>query len=115
MQRNFAYIDDIIEGVMRVMEPIPADQESELIKAYPPYKIYNIGNNQHVTLRSFITAIETACGQKAEENLLPMQQGYITITYADVDDLILDTGFKPSTSIEEGIGKFMEWYKKYYA
>ncbi|MDP1540647.1 MAG: NAD-dependent epimerase [Moraxellaceae bacterium] len=114
MQRDFTYIDDIIEGVMRVMKRIPAVQESELTQVQAPYKIYNIGNNQPVTLRRFITAIETACGQKAQENLLPMQPGDVPITYADVDDLIADTGFKPSTSIEEGIEKFMNWYKRYY-
>lgn len=111
MQRDFTYIDDIIEGVMCVMERIPVVQESELTQAHAPYKIYNIGNNQPITLRRFITAIETACGQKAQENLLPMQPGDVPITYADVDDLIADTGFKPSTSIEEGVGKFIDWYK----
>ena len=114
MQRDFTYIDDIIEGVMRVMERMPAAQESELTKAHAPYKIYNIGNNQPVTLRRFIIAIETACGQKAQENLLSMQPGDVPITYADVDDLIADTGFTPSTSIEEGVRKFMEWYKRFY-
>lgn len=115
MQRDFTYIDDIVEGVMRVMDRIPQPQESSITTAQAPYKIYNIGNNQPVTLRRFITAIETACGTKAKENLLPMQAGDVPITYADVDDLIADTGFKPSTSIEEGIGKFVEWYRKYYS
>ncbi|WP_019893998.1 NAD-dependent epimerase [Hydrogenovibrio halophilus] len=127
MKRDFTYIDDIIEGVTRVMDRIPAptsprhpeldsgsQKGNNLSNAVAPYKIYNIGNNQPVTLRRFITAIETACGQKANENLMPMQPGDVPITYADVDDLMADTGFKPSTSIEDGIAKFVEWYKAYY-
>ncbi|MDR9499211.1 MAG: NAD-dependent epimerase [Hydrogenovibrio sp.] len=114
MKRDFTYIDDIIEGVMRVMNTQPKPVNSDITSAQAPYKIYNIGNNQPVTLRRFITAIETACGQKANENLLPMQPGDVPITYADVDDLMADTGFKPSTSIEDGIAKFVEWYKHYY-
>ncbi len=125
MQRDFTYIDDIVEGVIRVMEKPPEvtrggqplnTEHSQLNTTAAPaaYKVYNIGNNQPVTLRRFITAIEDACGKKAKENLLPMQAGDVPITYADVDDLIADTGFKPSTSIEDGIGKFVEWYKGYY-
>lgn len=114
MQRDFTYIDDIVEGVIRVMDRIPEPQASKITNAKAPYKVYNIGNHQPVTLRRFITAIEDACGKKAKENLLPMQAGDVPITYADVDDLIADTGFKPSTSIEEGIGKFVKWYKEYY-
>ncbi|MDA0892399.1 MAG: NAD-dependent epimerase [Proteobacteria bacterium] len=115
MKRDFTYIDDIVEGIQRVMARPPAVQNTaEITHATAPYKIYNIGNNQPVTLRRFITAIETATGKKANENLLPMQAGDVPITYADVDELIADTGFKPSTSIEEGIGKFVEWYKSYY-
>ncbi len=115
MKRDFTYIDDIVEGVVRVMDRIPQPQESEITNAKAPYKVYNIGNNQPVTLRRFITAIEDACGVKAKENLLPMQPGDVPITYADVDDLIADTGFKPSTSIEDGINEFVKWYKSYYA
>jgi UDP-glucuronate 4-epimerase len=114
MKRDFTYIDDIIEGVTRVMNTVPRPLQSEITTATAPYKIYNIGNNQPVTLRRFITAIETACGQKANENLMPMQPGDVPITYADVDDLMADTGFKPSTSIEDGIAKFVDWYKAYY-
>jgi UDP-glucuronate 4-epimerase len=114
MQRDFTYIDDIVEGITRVMDKIPESQSSDITNAKAHYKIYNIGNNQPVTLRRFITAIETACGKKAKENLLPMQAGDVPITYADVDELIADTGFKPATSIEDGIGKFVEWYKGYY-
>lgn len=127
MQRDFTYIDDIVEGVVRVIDLIPEqtsprhsgpDQESvhgeKITNAVAPYKVYNIGNNQPVTLRRFITAIEDACGVKAKENLMPMQAGDVPITYADVNDLIADTSFKPSTSIEEGVGKFVEWYISYY-
>lgn len=115
MKRDFTYIDDIIEGITCVMDKIPEAHSSDDNNAKAPYKIYNIGNNQPVSLRRFITAIETACGKKAKENLLPMQAGDVPITYADVDELIKDTGFKPSTSIEDGITSFVEWYKKYYA
>lgn len=121
MKRDFTYIDDIIEGITRVMERSPSveDESSNVSKAgittaKAPYKIYNIGNNQPVTLRRFITAIETATGKKANENLLPMQLGDVPITYADVDELIADIGFKPATSIEEGIARFVNWYKGYY-
>jgi UDP-glucuronate 4-epimerase len=115
MQRDFTYIDDIVEGIVRIMDKVPESQISDITTAKAPYKIYNIGNNQPVTLRRFITAIETACGQKAKENLLPMQAGDVPITYADVNPLIADIGFKPATSIEHGIAKFVEWYKGYYA
>ncbi|MGD9297594.1 MAG: NAD-dependent epimerase [Chromatiales bacterium] len=114
MKRDFTYIDDIVEGVVRVIDRIPAPQHSELTNAIAPYKIYNIGNNQPVTLRSFITAIEAACGAKAIENHLPMQPGDVPITYADIDDLVADVGFRPVTTVEEGIREFMKWYRKYY-
>lgn len=116
MQRDFTYIDDIVEGITRVMERPPAkNNDASITNAQAPYKIYNIGNNQPVSLRRFITAIETACGKKANENLLPMQPGDVPITYADVDELTKDTGFKPAISIEDGIEKFVDWYKGYYA
>lgn len=114
MQRDFTYIDDIIEGIERVIDKVPEVLAPNSSNAEAPYKIYNIGNNQPVTLRRFITAIEAATGKKAKENLLPMQAGDVPTTFADVDDLISDTGFKPQTSIEEGIGKFVCWYKSYY-
>ena len=114
MQRDFTYIDDIIKGIIRVMDKVPSPQQSKMTTATAPYKIYNIGNNQPVTLRRFITAIEDACGKKAQENLLPMQAGDVPITYADIDELIEDTGFKPETSIEDGIKQFVDWYTAYY-
>jgi UDP-glucuronate 4-epimerase len=110
MQRDFTYIDDIIEGMLRVMVKIPTVQGNSLTNAKAPYQVYNIGNNQPVTLRAFISAIEAACGKKAMENHLPMQPGDVPITYADIDSLMADTGFKPNTKIEEGIQKFVNWY-----
>ncbi|MDC1424864.1 NAD-dependent epimerase [Oceanospirillaceae bacterium] len=114
MQRDFTYIDDIVKGIERVMSRIPEPHNLDTSSAKAPYKIYNIGNNQPVSLRRFITAIESSCGKKAKENLLPMQAGDVPATFANVDELITDTGFKPSTSIEDGISQFVRWYKKYY-
>jgi UDP-glucuronate 4-epimerase len=114
MQRDFTYIDDIIEAIELVMDRIPSVQPSVTSNAKAPYEIYNIGNNQPVSLRRFITAIETACGKKANENLKPMQAGDVPVTFADVDKLEADIGFKPNTSIESGISQFVSWYKDYY-
>ena len=119
MKRDFTYIDDIIEGVARVIDKTPeADpewKEDNPGTSYAPYKIYNIGNNNPVELMQFIEAIEDALGKKAEKNLLPIQPGDVPATYADVDDLMRDVGFKPSTSIEEGIKQFVNWYSTYYS
>jgi len=120
MQRDFTYIDDIVEGVVRVMNTVPkADPDWSSDKPTPssscvPYKLYNIGNNQPISLMAFIEAIETAIGKKAKKNYLPLQAGDVPATYADVNDLIKDTGFKPSTSVEEGINNFIKWYRTYY-
>ena len=120
MQRDFTYIDDIVEGVVRVMNTIPeADPDWTSDKPNPssscvPYKLYNIGNNQPVALMAFIEAIEKAIGKKAVKEYLPLQAGDVPATYADVNDLIKDTGFKPATSIVEGINNFVKWYKEYY-
>ena len=113
MKRDFTYIDDIIEGVVRIMNKIPIAQNSSLSSSMAPYKIYNIGNNNPVSLKSFIQAIETACGKKATQNHLPIQPGDVPITFADIDDLINDIDFKPNTSIETGIKKFVDWYRDY--
>lgn len=113
MQRDFTYIDDIVEGMLRVIDKEPKSEVLQNSNAKAPYKLYNIGNNQPVTLRRFISAIEAACEIKAIENLLPMQAGDVPITYAEIDNLIADTGFKPATSIEDGITKFVDWYKEY--
>jgi UDP-glucuronate 4-epimerase len=120
MQRDFTYIDDIIEGVARIMEKVPgknplwSGDEPDSATSYAPYKLYNIGNNNPVELMRFIEVLEDCLGKKAEKNLLPLQAGDVPATYADVDDLIRDVGFKPSTPLEEGIGKFVEWYREYY-
>jgi UDP-glucuronate 4-epimerase len=111
MQRDFTYIDDIIEGVLRVIDKIPT---SDLDASIPPYKIYNIGNNQPVKLLHFIEVLESHLGKKAQKNFLPMQAGDVPITYADVDDLVRDVGFRPSTPIEVGLEKFTSWFKFYY-
>lgn len=114
MERNFTYIDDIVEGVIRVMDHIPLPQKSEVTTAEAPYKIYNIGNNQPIKLERFIQAIEKSAGKKAIRNNLPMQAGDVPRTFADVGDLMADVDFKPATEIEEGIQKFMGWYQGYY-
>jgi UDP-glucuronate 4-epimerase len=120
MQRDFTYIDDIIEGVVRIIERIPqpdpawTGNKPDSATSYAPYKLYNIGNNNPVELMRFIEVLEDCLGKKADKNLLPLQQGDVPSTYADVDDLIKDVGFKPATTIEEGISEFVKWYKQYY-
>ena len=114
MQRDFTYIDDIVEGIMRIMDVLPKPQENKITNSCAPFKVYNLGNNEPVTLDRFINAIEIASGHKAKKNLLPMQPGDVPITFADIDDLAEKIKFAPSTTIEEGILKFVNWYKKYY-
>ncbi|MCU0543733.1 MAG: NAD-dependent epimerase [Oscillatoriaceae cyanobacterium Prado104] len=113
MQRDFTYIDDVIEGVVRVTDK-PPQGSTQNPGSSAPYKIYNIGNNSPVELLAFIEVIEKAMGKTAVKNLLPMQPGDVPSTYADVDDLMADVGFKPSTPIEQGIHQFVEWYLDYY-
>jgi UDP-glucuronate 4-epimerase len=120
MKRDFTYIDDIVEGVVRVMARIP-EPNPDFDHARPdpgsstaPYKIYNIGNNDVQELGRFIEVIEEALGKRAEKIMLPMQPGDVPMTYADVDDLVRDVGYKPDTPIEVGIGKFVDWYRTYY-
>jgi len=120
MQRDFTYIDDIVEGVVRVMDRRPepdaawSGDNPDPSTSYAPYKLYNIGNNNPVELMRFIGVLEDCLGKKAEKNLLPLQAGDVPATYADVDDLIRDAGFKPSTPLEEGIRRFVEWYRAYH-
>ena len=120
MRRDFTYIDDIIEGVMRVMARIPQpDPAWDSAKPNPststaPWRIYNIGNNNTVELGTFISTLEDALGKKAIRSLMPMQPGDAEATWADVSDLIADTGFRPQTSVEYGVGQFVKWYKEYY-
>ncbi len=120
MERDFTYIDDIVEGVIRVLERIPTPNEHwsgdnpDPSSSPAPYRLYNIGNNNSVSLMRFIEVIEEALGKKARKNFLPLQPGDVPRTFADVDDLMKDVGFRPSTPIEVGIPRFIEWYKEYY-
>lgn len=120
MQRDFTYIDDIIEGVIRVMgrlpEPNPAwrADQPDPGTSYAPYKIYNIGNNNPVELIEFIEVIEKALNREAKKEFLDLQPGDVPATYADVDDLTADVGFKPQTPITTGIQQFVAWYEQYY-
>ncbi|NIQ98166.1 MAG: NAD-dependent epimerase/dehydratase family protein, partial [Desulfuromonadales bacterium] len=120
MKRDFTYVDDIVEGVVRTLDR-PAAANPDWTGDAPdpgtsaaPYRIYNIGNNQPVELMAMIETLEAALGKKAEKNYLPIQPGDVPATYADVDDLMSDVGFKPQTPLEVGIGNFVDWYRDYY-
>jgi UDP-glucuronate 4-epimerase len=120
MLRDFTYIDDIVEGILRVMGKVPEPNKnwnSDLPDpgtSYAKYKIYNIGNNNPVKLCDFIEQIEIVIGKKAIKNYLDLQPGDVPATYADVDDLMKDVGFKPSTSLASGIRNFINWFRSYY-
>jgi len=129
MERDFTYIDDIVEGIVRVTNKIPSPLAGEgqgegdgsrltghgsRSGSTAPYRLYNIGNHSPVKLMDFITAIEKALGKEAKKTFLPMQPGDVAATYADIDDLARDVGFEPNTSIQDGIRKFVEWYRSYY-
>ena len=117
MLRDFTYIDDIVEGVVRIMEKPPAaagDSRIEAGGASARYRIYNIGNNQPVELNRFIEVLETAIGKKANINMLPMQPGDVPTTYADIDELAKAVGYRPKTPIEVGVRRFVDWYREYY-
>ena len=120
MKRDFTYIDDIIEGVVRVMKRVPGPDPAwngdhpDPAGSYCPYRIYNIGNNQQEDLLHFIEVLEDCLGKKAEKEFLPMQNGDVPATYANVDDLVRDVDFKPTTTIEVGLRRFVEWYRGYY-
>jgi UDP-glucuronate 4-epimerase len=120
MRRDFTYVDDIVEGISRLI-PKTAEGNSQWdalnpdpATSFAPYRLYNIGNTKPVELMYYIEILEQKLGKKAIKNLLPMQDGEVTETYSNVDDLINDVGFKPSTPIEVGIGKFVDWYLDYY-
>ena len=121
MQRDFTYVDDVVEGVARVMTrpPVPNtawnSDAPESNTSSAPYRLYNIGNHRPVELMEFIRVIEECTGHKALMNLRPAQPGDVLTTYADIDDLTRDTGFEPSTSIETGLKHFVTWYRDYYA
>ncbi|WP_173917913.1 NAD-dependent epimerase [Halobacillus sp. Marseille-Q1614] len=120
MQRDFTYIDDIIEGITPIIvkkaapNPNWNGKSPDPGSSYAPYKVYNIGNNQPVELMKFISVIEDKLGVKARLEFLPLQEGDVVSTYADIDELVNDFGFKPSTSIEKGISMFVDWYRDYY-
>ena len=120
MQRDFTYVDDIVEGIIRVNDNPPKEnpawdpnsEDTSISSA--PYKIYNIGNNNPVKLMDFISALENKLGIIAEKNLLPIQAGDVPSTYADVSDLIRDLDYKPQTTIQQGIDQFVDWYREFF-
>jgi UDP-glucuronate 4-epimerase len=120
MVRDFTYIDDIVEGVVRVIDTVAAPDPAwngdapDPARSFAPYRLFNIGNNQPVPLLDFIAALEEALGRKAKMELLPIQPGDVPSTMADVSELESAVGFRPSTTIREGIGRFVNWYKQYY-
>ena len=120
MKRDFTYVDDIVEGVIRVIDNPPKGNDSwsgmspDPGSSRGPYKIYNIGNSSPVGLMDFIKAIENALGIEAEKMMQPMQPGDVPATWANVDDLINDMGYKPGTDIQDGVNRFVEWYKRFY-
>jgi len=120
MKRDFTYVDDVVEGMMRVLARIPEGdpdwngQHPDPASSFAPYKNYNIGNNNPVELGHFIEAIESASGKKAKVNFLPMQPGDVPATSADVTDLETDFGFRPAMCLEEGVRNFVDWYRSYY-
>ncbi len=121
MRRDFTYIDDIVEGVVRVIDKIStpnpkwSSDAPDPCTSPAPYQLYNIGNNNPIELMHYIETLEKALGKTAQKNMLPMQAGDVAATYADVEDLERDIDFKPQTTVEEGIGRFVEWYKQYYS
>ena len=120
MRRDFTYIDDIVEGIVRTLDhTAPANpgwsgDRPDPATSRAPYRLYNIGNHQPVELMRLIETLEGALGKKATKNMLPMQPGDVPATYADVEDLTRDVGFKPSTPIEVGVPRFVEWYREFY-
>ena len=120
MQRDFTYIDDIVEGVVRVLGHIPQANPSwdaaspDPAASSAPYRLYNIGNNQPVELGHFIETLEECLGKKAHKNMLPMQAGEVLVTFSDVDDLMREVGFRPATPIREGLQRFVQWYRGFY-
>jgi len=120
MRRDFTYVDDVAEGVIRVVETVPqpdpnwSSENPDCGSSSAPYRIYNIGNHSPVELSYFIEVLERKLGKKAKQNLLPLQAGDVPVTYADVEDLARDVGFRPTTPIEAGISRFVDWYRQYY-
>ena len=119
-QRDFTYIDDIVEGVVRLLDKIPepnpdwTGDNPDAASSTAPYRLYNIGNNQPVELMHYIEVLEDCLGKKAVKNMLPMQPGDVQATYADVDELVRAIDYKPAMSVEEGMARFVDWYSDYY-
>jgi UDP-glucuronate 4-epimerase len=120
MRRDFTYVDDVVEGVVRVLDRVPqpnprwSGDQPDPATSTAPYRLYNIGNSRPVELLRLVELLEACLGRKAVKNLLPMQPGDVLETCADTDDLAADVGFRPSTPIEEGIARFVQWYRGYY-
>jgi UDP-glucuronate 4-epimerase len=120
MQRDFTYIDDVVEGVVRVLARPPAPDPAwsgdrpDPGTSRAPYRVYNIGNDRPVELLRYIEVLEERLGRTAKKNLLPLQPGDVSVTRADVDDLARDFGYRPQTTVEEGVARFVEWYRSYY-
>jgi UDP-glucuronate 4-epimerase len=120
MERDFTYVDDIAEGVVRVLDVVPTPDESvDMLRpdpavSYAPYRLYNIGNNRPVQLTAFIETLERALGRSAIKNFVPMQPGDVPATYADIEELRDAIGFAPSTPLEEGIRRYVAWFREYY-
>ena len=120
MERDFTYIDDVVEGVYRIIDHLPganpewSGDAPDSATSYCPWRIFNIGNNRKEKLMRYIEVLEACLGQQAEKNFLPLQDGDVPVTFANVDDLVREIDFKPDTSIEEGIRRFVEWYREYY-
>ena len=119
-RRDFTYIDDIVEGVVRVLDRVPAPNPDwdgdhpDPATSTAPYRLYNIGNGTPVELMHFIATLEQCLGREAQKNLLPMQPGDVPATWADVQDLVRDVGYQPDTPVEEGVARFVAWYRDYY-
>jgi UDP-glucuronate 4-epimerase len=119
-RRDFTYIDDIVEGIVRVVDKIPtpnphwSGDTPDSASSHAPYRLYNIGCHQPVQLLRYIEVLEDCLGRKAQKNLLPLQPGDVPDTWADVTELIQDLGYQPSTSIEVGVARFVDWYRQYY-
>ena len=119
-QRDFTYIDDIVEGVVRVLDKIPqpnpewSGDAPDSASSTAPYRLYNIGNNNPVELMHYIEVLEDCLGKKAVKNMLPMQPGDVQATYADVSELVKAIDYKPAMSVEEGMSRFVDWYMEYY-
>jgi UDP-glucuronate 4-epimerase len=120
MQRDFTYVDDIVEGLVRVLAKPPAPDPTWSGEHPDPgtsraaYRVYNIGNDRPVELLRFIEVLEQCLGKRARKNLLPMQPGDVPATRADVTDLVRDVGYRPHTTVEEGVARFVSWYREYY-